>query len=539
MPARRPSPLALASVLAAASFASGCVRDNNATTGKTPAASTEQTRVGNNDPRGVDDQPDWEQQARELKQRVDPRMPTTLAGDHEAACVAMLEAAQSFYVSVEADPEIRERRLDELRSTHAADLASCKADISEAAAVCVTILLGDRDAEFPWLLDQCVRAYPKGAGGGSGAVVGQAAPAPAAAPERAESIELTFVGDVIFGRYREDNRFDPIIEGEAEALAEAGLSNPFTPLETQLASDVLVGNLETPVIEDLPEVSPIGAKFRFGGDRDMVRVLGAAGFDVLSLANNHYFDLREDGQLQSPTILREEGITAIGESVTEGPEYRVVTHEAKGWKIGFLAVTNRVNAPVREGRPKVPYIILHDMVDTLGPILAAARADHDLLVVAVHWGDEYADKPNVYQQKVARALIEGGVDLVVGHHPHVLQGIERHEGGLIAYSMGNFLFENTTEIPRLTGVLRTRWMDTQTEGAVACLDHVVFHPAYVKRQPYPHPAPATGYMGKQVRGRVVSQAKALGTTFEQQGEDLEVAGLGCKASEDGEDGEAG
>ena len=66
-----------------------------------------------------------------------------------------------------------------------------------------------------------------------------------------------------------------------------------------------------------------------------------------------------------------------------------------------------------------------------------------------------------------------GVDLVVGHHPHVLQGIERHGRGAIAYSMGNFLFENTNAVPRLTGVLRARF------DARRCLDTLTFHPAYI------------------------------------------------------------
>jgi poly-gamma-glutamate synthesis protein (capsule biosynthesis protein) len=64
----------------------------------------------------------------------------------------------------------------------------------------------------------------------------------------------------------------------------------------------------------------------------------------------------------------------------------------------------------------------------------AARADHDLLVVLVHWGDEQSEKPGARQRRIAHALIDGGVDLVIGHHPHVLQAVEHYQGGLIAYS---------------------------------------------------------------------------------------------------------
>ncbi|MCA9615011.1 MAG: CapA family protein [Myxococcales bacterium] len=490
----------------------GCIRDSG-NNGSTPNPSNANARVGNNDPRSIDDQPDWEAQARELKQRVDPRMPDPLPTDKQAACEAMLDEALAFYMAVETDPDQRTKRMAEMQETREADLEGCLRETSVAAAICVKLLLGERDSEFPWLLDQCSRAYPNQAGGGPSA-------------PKAEALELAFVGDIIFGRYREDNVFDPIVEGSEEALA--ALPGPFAEFGPALSADVLVGNLETPVIESLPLKSPIGAQYRFGGDREMVRMLSAAGFDVLSLANNHYFDLREDGQLQSPKILSEEGILPIGASRTEGALYRVETFEEQGWRIGFLAVTNRINAPVREGTPQVPYIELNDMVDTLGPILAAARADHDLLLVVVHWGDEYAEQPNVYQQKTARALIDGGADMVIGHHPHVLQGIERHGDGLIAYSLGNFLFEHTGAIPRLTGVLRSRWT---TSGDGPCLERVAFHGAYMKRTPYPHPSPANGYLGKQVRERVVSQAKALGTSFVaiDGSEDLQLEGLRCKA----------
>ncbi len=469
---------------------SGCLRDNG---GTAPEADSMQARVGNNDPRGADDQPDWDEQARELKQRVDPRMPEQLPKDKRAACTAMLDAAAEFYVAVEADAEQRQERMAQLQSTREADLDGCMKETSVAAAVCVTILLGDRDSEFPWLLDQCNRAYPNEAGGG-----------PVVEP-KAEQLELTFVGDVIFGRYRDNNVFDPIIEDG---------HRPFDEIRAALQADVVVGNLETPVVEVLPEKSPIGSQHRFGAGRAEVEHLVEAGFTVMSLANNHYFDLREDGQRQSPKVLAEEGIFPIGASRTDEPLYRIETLEVKGWKIGFLAVTNRINTPVRKDPPLVPYIDLVDMPDTLLPLVEAARADHDLIIVAVHWGDEYLEMPNIYQQKVARKLIEGGVDMVWGHHAHVLQGIEKHKDGLIAYSMGNFLFEHTGSPPRLMGVLRTTWKAGEGD-ARPCMAGVMLHSAVNKRTPIPHPVPATDGLAKQVRSRIIDLSAKLGSTWVQ------------------------
>lgn len=505
------TPTALLALLALIA-PSGCLRDSGNTVANGNAHL--RTQVGNNDPRGVDDQPNWDQQASELKQRVDPRLPNPLPTDRRAACTAMLDEVTAFYKSVEVEPQ-RSERAAELEQTRARDLDACVRETSIAAAMCVKVLIGDRDSEFPWLLDQCSRAYPSDA---ASSPVGATTTA-----SKAEAIELTFVGDMIFGRYREDNAFDPIVEPN-KVKPDEPLDGPFAEIQAQLDSDVLVGNLETPVVEVLPIKSPIGSKFRFGGGRSDVAMLAAAGFDVLSLANNHYFDLREEGQLQTPKIISEEGMFPIGASRTEEPLYRIETHQAKGWKIGFLSVTNRINAPIRANTPQVPYIELTNMVGTLGPLLEQARADHDLLIVAVHWGDEYAEAPSVYHQKAARGLLDAGADLLIGHHPHVLQGIEQYKHGLIAYSLGNFLFEHTGAIPRLTGVLRTRF--TQA-GERSCLEAVVFHPAYMKRTPYPHPTYASGGMGKQVRGRVVDQAKALGSSFVQVdgSEDLRLAGL--------------
>lgn len=334
-------------------------------------------------------------------------------------------------------------------------------------------------------------------------------PAPIVAePAAREPIELTFVGDVIFGRYREGG-FDPIV-GPGE--------RPFDEIAEVMRSDLLVGNLETPLVRELPLSSPIASKYRFGASKAMAQHLVEGGFGAMSLANNHSFDQRLPGLLESPAILQELGIVPLGASRSEEPVFRVETIERRGWKIGFLAVTTRRNAPQFPNTPVLPFLSTVDLDATLGPLLAAARADHDLLIVFIHWGDEYADAPARHQRKEAKALIDRGADLVVGHHPHVLQGIERHGGGAIAYSLGNFLFENTNEIPRLTGVLRARF------APGPCLAQLTFHPAYIKRTPSKHPAPATGALGRKVRERMRRLSGELGTTLEERGEDLVLPG---------------
>ncbi|MDC0722263.1 CapA family protein [Nannocystis bainbridge] len=323
-----------------------------------------------------------------------------------------------------------------------------------------------------------------------------------------EPLEITFVGDIIFGRYRA-SAFDPIV-GEGE--------RPFDDIFETMKSDLLVGNLETPLVYELPVKSPIGARFAFGASKAMAQHLVDGGFAALSLANNHSFDQRTDGLLQSPKILEELGIVPLGASRSEPPIFRVEAFERRGWKIGLLAVTSRRNAPQFPDTPELPFLSTNDFEATLGPVIDAARASHDLIIVFVHWGEEYADAPGAHQQRQARALLDRGADLVVGHHPHVLQAIEQYGKKAIAYSLGNFLFENTHEVPRLTGVLRARFSGN------SCLETLTFHPAYIKRTPSKHPVPATKGMGKTVRARMSTLSEAQGTKLEASGEDLVLRG---------------
>ncbi len=344
--------------------------------------------------------------------------------------------------------------------------------------------------------------------------------APARPEPKAERLALTFVGDVIFGRYR-DGGFVPIV-------ADPGF-DPFAEIRPVLAADVVVGNLETPVVEQLPAASPLSTPYRFGGSRAMVRDwLG--DFTVLGLANNHALDLGDDGQRQSPAILASEGIVPIGASRLEAPSLRVETHVARGWRIAFIAVTTLLNVPDPPGGPQVPFVAQDDAIDVLVPLVASAREGHDLVVVFVHWGDEYFAAPSPAQQRVAHALVDGGADMVIGHHPHVLQGIERHGSGLVAYSLGNFLFEHTTSVPRLMGVLRTTWEGADAagpSGAPRLVDAVV-HAAVGVRAPHPHPAPARGRLAEAVRERLVRLGLRLGTRWRRipGTEDLRLVRLG-------------
>jgi len=116
--------------------------------------------VANPDVRGFTDQPDYNRQALTIRTRVGPKLPAKMP-PVEDACAAMLGEAAAFYKVVESEASIREQVMGHLQATHDDELARCKAQLSPDAALCVTLLLEERDTEYPWLVDQCMRAFPR------------------------------------------------------------------------------------------------------------------------------------------------------------------------------------------------------------------------------------------------------------------------------------------------------------------------------------------------------------------------------------------
>ena len=323
-----------------------------------------------------------------------------------------------------------------------------------------------------------------------------------------ETITFAFGGDVMFGRFIEGG-FSPI---------EAEKHPPFDTVAPLLqAADLALVNLETPVMAEPPPTSAWGTRMRFVATPDRLATLAAAGVDVVSLANNHHYDLRTAGVAETPGHCASAGLTVIGAARTE-PALRVETLTARGRRIGAIAVSTVRNGDQREGEPLLPHAMPRDLARAVTPLVTAASADHDLVMVVVHWGIEYADAPSKWQIDAAHAFVDAGADLVIGSHPHVLQGIERYKGALIAYSLGNFLFDNTVVTPRQTGVLTVT-----VDGAG--WQNARFSPAFVSRYPEHHVVAAPGKRGRIVRDRVrtLSAARPLRTTWVDDGDALILA----------------
>jgi hypothetical protein len=322
-------------------------------------------------------------------------------------------------------------------------------------------------------------------------------PSPAARTPPSAPLELAFVGDIILGKY--------VLNGYASLVDDAG--DPFSRVRPLVDADLLVGNLETPLVRRRPTRSPIHIGYRFGADADAARALVRAGLGALSLANNHANDLLGDGLRDTPEILRELGIAAVGAARVTGDPVAVVTVERAGWRIGLVSATTYVNRGAAAADPALPLYRTRELPARMLPHLAAARRDHDLLIVLVHWGQEFAEAPDSFQRVTARRLLDGGADLVIGHHPHVLQGLERHEHGLVAYSLGNFLFANFDERSRHSGVLRVRYQPGRR-----CPSAASFHPVFLGPPPTYAPEPA-GSAADEILAQVRKASRRLRTPW--------------------------
>ncbi len=341
-----------------------------------------------------------------------------------------------------------------------------------------------------------------------------AAPVVTPAPAVKGPLELAFVGDIILGKYKLREYAPLFAPGE----------DPFAGVAQLLKADVAIANLETPLMHTRPDKSPIYIGSRFGADKAAARAL-VGTFSAVSVANNHMLDLLTPGLEQTPEVLRELGISPVGAAAATGDPVAVVTLERAGWRLALLSATTWTNRPPAPGDPALPVYRTSERRRKLQPAISAARADHDLVIVLLHWGQEYTDGPDSAMRNTAQKLLENGADLVVGHHPHVLHGLEHHAQGLAAYSLGNFLFANTDERSRLSGVVRVRY-----QPGTRCPERASFHPVWLGEGPGYRPNAATGDEAKQIRDRVASLSKKLKTPLTADGEALVVETLRCDPS---------
>lgn len=204
------------------------------------------------------------------------------------------------------------------------------------------------------------------------------------------------------------------------------------------ASDVVIANLESPLLREGPSVP---GKCALRGSPEWAEILKQAGVHIVSLANNHVMDFGEAGLASTVRALETAGIRYAGAGRNRKEANAPLFLECSGLRVAVLARTSvPVSSPsyATDTRPGVAFLEAEDTI-------AGIRHCKDrgaLVIILLHWGVEEYRYPSAQQRLLARSLIEAGADLLVGHHPHVLQGVERFGTGLVSYSLGNFLFRD-------------------------------------------------------------------------------------------------
>lgn len=223
-------------------------------------------------------------------------------------------------------------------------------------------------------------------------------------------ISLLFVGDIMLDRD---------VKKSVIRNANGNFSFLFQNADFLKEADITFGNLEGPV-SDIGK--NLGNLYSFRMHPAVIPALKEAGFNVLSVANNHAGDWGEEAFADTLRRLTNDNIVAADS------ELKII--EKDGAQIGFLAFSD-----------VGPKWLNFSLAESFGKIIKEASEKVDVLIVSIHWGEEYQKQHNKRQEELGHLAIENGAKIVIGHHPHVIQDIEKFKDGLIAYSLGNFIFD--------------------------------------------------------------------------------------------------
>jgi poly-gamma-glutamate capsule biosynthesis protein CapA/YwtB (metallophosphatase superfamily) len=260
--------------------------------------------------------------------------------------------------------------------------------------------------------------------------------------------------------------------------------------------DLMMVNLENAVTRSKDSVKK---EFVFKMKKEFLSFFSKAGISLVNCANNHTADFHVKGILETIQQLDSAGIKhiGIGRNLTEAREPVILT--INGLRIGFLGYADigmYIASRTRAGRTPLRKALILEDVKKLRSLV-------DFIVVNLHWGDELAKYPDKDQISLAHQVIDGGADLIIGHHPHVLQGIERYREKIIAYSLGNFVFGgNSNSANSETAVLKVRFTNKGMDAEPV--------PVYVRNW---KPEPADSIIARRILQRLQERSKMFFETI--------------------------
>lgn len=314
-------------------------------------------------------------------------------------------------------------------------------------------------------------------------------------------LTLLFVGDVSFA-----GRATPRSADEA-----AGPDNPLAAFGDRFRRATAVfANAEGLLTAERPPAYR-EARLDIGASPHWAGAFAAAGVTAVGLANNHSWDGGAAGVLEQRSRLEATGVATFGAG-TSAEEAEAPWLLERGTRcVAVLPATLKSNRPARPGASVAAYLGAEGL-DRLAARVRALRDRGCFVAVSVHWGREGVHTPPRAVVAAAERLVDAGAGLVVGHHPHVLQGLAWRGGAAIAYSLGNFVFTNRTLAKRETGVLAVTLSDTTPPRLL----EVSFEPALIALPSF-SPRPATPREAEAIGGRLAAWSAALGAKTAREG----------------------
>lgn len=258
-----------------------------------------------------------------------------------------------------------------------------------------------------------------------------------------DKITLAAVGDIMLGDH-------PVCFGHGirSVLRKRGHRHLVEAVTEKLEGhDIVFGNLEC-VLSEIGHDEQRLSSSELRADKNAISLLQDCHVNVLSMANNHMLQHGTDAFADTADWLKQHGIAPVGLFSEQGSN--VVQFTKGEAKVAIIGHSLRPEYFCKNNRYYAhgPNDAIVRQVEAIKQLLP----DHSI-VVSLHWGEEYLHTPSKEQVELAHRLIDSGATLILGHHPHVLQGIEEYAGGLIAYSLGNFIFDSWQKPTRESAIL--------------------------------------------------------------------------------------
>ncbi len=261
-----------------------------------------------------------------------------------------------------------------------------------------------------------------------------------------ERVRILFGGDIIFSKV------------VSQIVQARGISYLFEPVAPRLrGADWTILNMEGCIST---RGAPLDKEYTFRAPPELAEQLRLAGVTMVSLGNNHSVDYGRVALMDTVEHLWRAGVWWAGAGANRTEAAQPVYVDFGDVRIAIVCFTAIVPRHFPAGEKTPGVAILSDVL----PLLPDARKNADVLIAVPHWGDEGKTQPSAKQKRIARALAKAGVDLIVGHHPHVVQGYGRVGKAHVFYSVGNFIHTPRSKLSRQAVLLQAEVSQTGVES---------------------------------------------------------------------------